>query len=198
MNQFRTKYDFKNAKTEKAIIDAFLELSLQGKRFSVADICQRAGVNRSTFYRHYEDIDDLINECRGDMLLELEKVFSALIKPESFDADGHIKRSVIMRLLRICRYKRKEILVLLEMNPEPGVRSDLIEITSTIIEEVFGRYEWKNSAYRSYAALLASGSIYMIVQWLKAEDLSMEEFGKLFTAYIYNAIDLTRNIVDMV
>jgi len=44
--------------------EAFLEL-LEQKDFSyitVKEICEKAGVNRSTFYLHYETIDDLLSE----------------------------------------------------------------------------------------------------------------------------------------
>lgn len=30
---------------------------------TVRDICAKAGVSRSTFYLHYETIDDLLSEC---------------------------------------------------------------------------------------------------------------------------------------
>ena len=45
--------------------EAFLEL-LGEKDFefiTVKEICQRAGVNRSTFYLHYETIGELLDEC---------------------------------------------------------------------------------------------------------------------------------------
>ncbi len=44
---------------------ALLEL-LEEKDFeyiTVKEICQKAGVNRSTFYLHYETIGDLLSEC---------------------------------------------------------------------------------------------------------------------------------------
>lgn len=44
---------------------AFLEL-LEKKDFAyitVKEICQKAGVNRSTFYLHYETVADLLEEC---------------------------------------------------------------------------------------------------------------------------------------
>ena len=30
---------------------------------TIKEICNKAGVNRSTFYLHYENISDLVNEC---------------------------------------------------------------------------------------------------------------------------------------
>ena len=45
--------------------EAFIEC-LEKKDFeyiTVKEICEKAGVNRSTFYLHYETIADLLNEC---------------------------------------------------------------------------------------------------------------------------------------
>lgn len=45
--------------------EAFLEL-LEKKEFeyiTVKEICEKAGVNRSTFYLHYETVADLLSEC---------------------------------------------------------------------------------------------------------------------------------------
>lgn len=30
---------------------------------TVKEICEKAGVNRSTFYLHYETVNDLLSEC---------------------------------------------------------------------------------------------------------------------------------------
>lgn len=58
------KSDSKYFNTAEKMDKAFLEL-LQKKDLSfitVKEICQRAGVNRSTFYLHYETISDLLEE----------------------------------------------------------------------------------------------------------------------------------------
>lgn len=60
MNNSESKYFNTAEKMDKV----FLEL-LQKKDLSfitVKEICQRAGVNRSTFYLHYETIGDLLEE----------------------------------------------------------------------------------------------------------------------------------------
>lgn len=53
--------------TDRRMREALLELMREGKmQISVADICERSPVNRSTFYRHYIDIFDLMeNTERG-------------------------------------------------------------------------------------------------------------------------------------
>lgn len=60
MNKHETKY----ALTAQKMDEAFLKL-LGEKEFpyiTVKEICQRANVNRSTFYLHYETINDLLIE----------------------------------------------------------------------------------------------------------------------------------------
>lgn len=60
MNKNESRYFNTAARMDKA----FLEL-LEKKEFSyitVKEICEKAEVNRSTFYLHYETIDDLLSE----------------------------------------------------------------------------------------------------------------------------------------
>lgn len=48
------------------LMDEALILLLEKKDYpfiTVKEICEKAGVNRSTFYLHYETIDDLLAEC---------------------------------------------------------------------------------------------------------------------------------------
>lgn len=59
-----TKYESRYFTTAAKMDKAFLEL-IEKKDFAyitVKEICEKAGVNRSTFYLHYETIDDLLAE----------------------------------------------------------------------------------------------------------------------------------------
>ena len=56
--------DLRVQRTEKLIFDALMQLTIH-KGFSavtVSDITQTAGINRATFYRHYTDKFDLLNQ----------------------------------------------------------------------------------------------------------------------------------------
>lgn len=61
MDKFQSKY-FNTA----ILMDEALLLLLEKKDYqyiTVKEICQKAGVNRSTFYLHYETMDDLLKEA---------------------------------------------------------------------------------------------------------------------------------------
>ena len=61
------------------LMDEALILLLEKKEYSfitVKEICEKAGVNRSTFYLHYETIDDLLSECIEYVGNKINKKFS--------------------------------------------------------------------------------------------------------------------------
>ena len=61
MNKSESKYFNTALKMDDALVSLLQKKSLEF--ITVKEICRRAGVNRSTFYLHYETIDDLLSEC---------------------------------------------------------------------------------------------------------------------------------------
>ncbi len=61
MNKFESKY-FNTALAMDNALIALLEVK-DLEYITVKEICEKAGVNRSTFYLHYETITDLVNEA---------------------------------------------------------------------------------------------------------------------------------------
>ena len=86
MNKSESKY-YNTA----LLMDEALLLLLEKKEYefiTVKEICAKAGVNRSTFYLHYESIDDLLNET---LEMVSNKFFSTfdhkVINPKSATKD---------------------------------------------------------------------------------------------------------------
>jgi AcrR family transcriptional regulator len=67
------KTDLRMVKTRKALREALITLILEKgfESLSVQEITSKAMVNRSTFYRHYEDKKDLLDRGIDELLLEL-------------------------------------------------------------------------------------------------------------------------------
>lgn len=94
--------DLRTARGEQskaALKSAFLELFKRRdpENISIVDLCRKAGVHRSTFYAHYEIIDQLIHEVLRDCVAEV---------CEGFDSqwnlsleDGGVSRSLIKSYL---------------------------------------------------------------------------------------------------
>ena len=62
MNKSESKYFNTAKKMDLALISLLKKKSFE--YVTVSEICEKAGVNRSTFYLHYETVDDLLNETR--------------------------------------------------------------------------------------------------------------------------------------
>lgn len=60
MNKSESKYFNTALRLDEALIALLEQKDLE--YITVKEICRQAGVNRSTFYLHYETISDLVNE----------------------------------------------------------------------------------------------------------------------------------------
>lgn len=75
----KTKIDLRIIKTKKSLYEALLTL-METKTFEeikICDLCEKAMINRSTFYTHFEDkyslLDALIKDLKENLQEELEK-----------------------------------------------------------------------------------------------------------------------------
>ena len=69
------KEDLRTQLSKKMIKNGLLELLKYRKIYdiNVRELCDKAGVNRSTFYRHYDNIVDVLDEIVEDIGLVIEK-----------------------------------------------------------------------------------------------------------------------------
>lgn len=74
MNKSESKYFNTAVKMDLALI-ALLE-EKQFEYITVKELCEKAGVNRSTFYLHYENTYDLLNETTRYLLNDFLSCFS--------------------------------------------------------------------------------------------------------------------------
>lgn len=73
-----TKSESKYFRTAQLMDEAFLRL-LETKDYdyiTVKELCEKAGVNRSTFYLHYENMNDLLEESIQFMMSKFLSCFS--------------------------------------------------------------------------------------------------------------------------
>ena len=75
MNKNESKYFNTAVKMDKALIEL-----LEKKDFeyiTIKEICEKAGVNRSTFYLHYENTVDLLREATQYIIDGFQNVIEA-------------------------------------------------------------------------------------------------------------------------
>jgi AcrR family transcriptional regulator len=96
LQNLRIIMDLRTRKTLSAIEDAFLSMreGLPIEKIKISDLCQKAKINKSTFYRHYADIfalsEDLENELIDRIIRDFTSVDS-LYSNTRFFIDGLLK-----------------------------------------------------------------------------------------------------------
>lgn len=73
MNKSESKYFNTALLMNQALIELLNKKDYE--YITIKEICARAGVNRSTFYLHYEKIDDLLEECVENTSKQFFKYF---------------------------------------------------------------------------------------------------------------------------
>lgn len=83
--------------TRNIIQTSFLELLRQKpeENITVREICDKAEINRSTFYKHYRDCYDLMDHMKEDILKQYDEMLSGM------KAQGvHTTLTAILQMLR--------------------------------------------------------------------------------------------------
>ena len=74
MNKFESKYFNTAVKMDLALISLLKKKPFE--YITISELCNEAGVNRSTFYLHYENIGDLLNETAKYLIDDFVSYFS--------------------------------------------------------------------------------------------------------------------------
>ena len=82
-----TKGNRRAAATEIKIKKVFLDMIKEKGpgRISVSEICERAEIHRTTFYVHYQDVNDLMERLMGEMYDQIMEFF---LEEEPLKKDG--------------------------------------------------------------------------------------------------------------
>lgn len=184
--------DLRITKTKRDLREALTELmkTTPLKKITVADICSAAMVNRMTFYKHYDDKYELLN----DVLMDIKQSIIRELENSSPAADAPSRELDIMfRLLDLvveeC-LKRKDIL--------SAVNNDdlvIAIITNTMEKAVYELLEGFSSVYKfkyslnMLSAAITGATTFLIWQWIIHEpEETKAEFlrkSKAFLADIF-------------
>ena len=172
MNKSESKYFNTAKKMDKALISLLEEKSFE--YITVSEICKRANVNRSTFYLHYENTVDLLDETARFLLDDFMAYFNVDVK----NITNKIKESSLDELNFISNEYLQPYLTYIEDNKSVfstvllhSVPFGFNEIFQRLYENVFNpileRYNYPN-ADRKYAMMFyLNGITAVVTEWLK-------------------------------
>ncbi len=152
-------------KSKKKLTNTLLEL-LKNKRLediTVLELCHKANINRTTFYKYYKDIEDLVLKIENSLISDLAQII-----PE-------IKRNYLIsftsKIIETFASKKEIYTRLLSEN---GDHTFLRRILRLVYDESIE--EWKKLLRKASAndlekiySFIVDGSIGIIKKWIKEE-----------------------------
>lgn len=157
---------------------AFLEL-LETKDFSyitVKEICAKAKVNRSTFYLHYETLQDLLSESveyMNDQFLDHMKqdteAFMTQIKDDSINKLYLITPKYLMPYLSYIKKYKRLFLTAVTKAEVLSLHENYNRLFQHVFAPILDRYQVPIENRRYIMAFYIQGIMAIIEEWLKDE-----------------------------
>lgn len=154
--------------TDEAIIHAAFAAMVEGKKpvskITVREICERAQINRSTFYAHYLDVYDLFEKVERHMAEMCQSRMQ-----ENFQAGGGFRAALEGVFEFVREYKEFYMLYFNEMNRASYLiqmmNAPYQEQLKTIHRQDMGHGVLEEAAY--HFNFFTAGMTSMLVTWLK-------------------------------
>ncbi len=191
MNKSESKYFNTAIRMDKA----FLEL-LETKDFAyitVKEICERAGVNRSTFYLHYETIADLLNESIEYINREFESYFFGESKPDARTADIDelflITPRYLLPYLRFIKDNRRVFKIAMEKTELLGSKKNFKLLFDHVFAPIMSRYRIADQKKPWLLSFYIGGIMAIVKMWLEGDCREPIEFiSKMITECVRTPI----------
>lgn len=86
-NNSQKHTDMRITRTRKAIRSAFTDMmcEMDYEQITIKELTQRAGINRKTFYLHFDSLDDLLSEMQNEMSMRFMDRIKDLKPPYDMD-----------------------------------------------------------------------------------------------------------------
>lgn len=173
----KEKIDLRITKTRKSMIDALIELFEEKtlEELNVSIICEKANINRTTFYEHFKDKIKLYNylmeKLKNDLYITEEK--------ESLNEYlDYINECVVEYI-----YNKKQILVrLLPYNQFIIINEILNTKVREKINENIQKFYEGNIPTEILSSHFIGSLINVILSWLKYPDYTKEEIIEFLKA----------------
>ncbi len=181
-------------KTKEALKAALVALLKEKdlNKITVKELCERANINRGTFYTHYQDQIDLYNSVLEEMYHNLEEYIRSLFKIDLYSRDGTV--DFVTRVFKFCRANAEYVSIYLVPHRKALLCRKIADYAKKY--NVYGITRSKETMDRLpdfvedyFYEYLAFGVIGIIQRWLENGMVeSDEEIAKTVCFLVSNSI----------
>ena len=187
--------DRRIVRTKQALRTALIELTeergLDG--FTVNDLCECADINRSTFYNHFHDKDELLRALEDEVMADLEAYRAKLSEVSTLSvARANARKTPLPLLVELFEYLRGQgdfLHAMLGAGGDAGFAPSLSEFVceSLIKPMLHERYRTSDDPFVGYyLAFYANAYLGIITRWVQtgmqesSEDMAVIALRLLF------------------
>lgn len=174
MNKSESKYFNTALRMDEALLALLEEKDLE--YITVKEICHRAGVNRSTFYLHYETIADLVDEA----LEMINQRFRSYFPQQEEEVLGNmgsrerenlvlVTREYLLPYLRFIRDNKKVYRAAFRNPSSMQAHTRYGELKQQILSPILERFEIPAAQRPYYMAYYVEGIIAIVKEWLRQD-----------------------------
>lgn len=179
------KMDARVVYTLRVIRESFIKLLKEEtiNRITVKSLCDEAGINRATFYRYYEDVFDLYEQMKTDMV---DALF--IVRQESEPRDIE---SGLADFLSIIKENAEAISAFSRQNDVLDIAIRLCRKNYPYFDEYLERFspETKKEDRISTYYYVSSGCVGVITEWMNNGMVKSEkEVASLLRKFIMNTV----------
>lgn len=191
MNKSESKYFNTATKMDLALISLLKKKPFE--YITVSEICETAGVNRSTFYLHYETIGDLLNETARYLIDDFLSYFSNDVRSISLN----LTDCELDELYFVCdKYLRpyltyikdhKEVFGTVLLHVQTFRFEDVYKrMFESIFNPILNRFHYPAENRKYVMMYYLNGINAIVLEWLKDGcNKSIEEVSEIISVCIY-------------
>ena len=188
--QEKGRDDRRVRRTKQLLRSALLELLREKSvdQITVTELTEKADVNRGTFYGHYKDIFDMVEQLENEMFQE----FSALLQAYPADALKHGLRPILRDVFAFLQRYGDMAAALLERDRDTRFLEQLKGMVAERVSLEWGRlYQFGNPREQAFClSFLVGGVVGLIQSWLEGgRKETPEELAALSEAMILRGIE---------
>ena len=175
--------------TKMMLKEALLKLlhTRQLNKIPITDLCRESGINRATFYRHYEEPKDILNEIRYSIFEDIKNI----------EKQSNINSSEDQLLEQVCQYffENRELLNILfkYRNDEDFVLliNEICRQRIPHLRKLGYMKDYDDESLKLSTCYFAGGIYYILRQWLSEP---IEKSPKEIARIIQNVLNISQTI----
>ncbi|RPF52191.1 TetR/AcrR family transcriptional regulator [Aquisalibacillus elongatus] len=183
------KLDRRKKYTRRVLKESLISL-LSEKSISsitVKELCEKADINRSTFYTHYSDHYDLLEQIEEEIAQDLRAYLSSYqftIEEES--------KLMTQKLLEYIIENKHTFQTLLNQNVDPTFEKRMMNIAQQFLMNNWMPINKGDESYNRYlSTFIVSGAINVIKDWINQDmNQSPKEMSEMISQFTNNGLSI--------